>query len=82
MLYSEGTLSKGSFLNQFLEEHQCAELVDEPTPEAIIAGLNRVTSDASYQQRLTENARQAAAQFHGPTVVQALKSTISHARTV
>ncbi|MEO1516119.1 MAG: glycosyltransferase family 4 protein [Bacteroidota bacterium] len=69
---------KGSFLNDFIEENKCAELVDEPSSEAIIAGLERITNDLAYQETLVEAARQTAKKFYGPNVVRQLKATLSN----
>lgn len=62
----------GSFLNEFLEEHQCAELVAEAGQEAVLTGLERITASSDYQQQLVANAQRAARQFYGPEVVKQL----------
>jgi len=63
----------GSFLNNFIHENKCAELVDIPTSEAIIEGLERITNSQDYQKELVESAKKTAAQFYGPNVVEGLK---------
>jgi hypothetical protein len=68
---------KGSFLNDFLIENKCAELVDEADETAIIEGLNRMTNSSAYQQQLVQAARQTADQFYGKRVVQQLKSRLN-----
>ncbi len=64
---------KGSFLNDFVKEHQCALLVEEPSPEAIVAGLEKITNDLSYQEELVEAAKRTVEKFYGPTVVKEWK---------
>ena len=68
---------KGSFLNDFIKENQCAELVDEPSSEAIIRGLDKITNDLSYQQALVEASKETAKKFYGPEVVKQLKAILN-----
>jgi len=68
---------KGSFLNDFIEEHQCAELVDVAHTDAILEGLTRITTDATYQKTLVAASHKTAQIFHGPKVVQTLKEVLS-----
>lgn len=68
---------KGSFLNDFILENNCAELVDIAATDAIIAGLERITNSAAYQEKLVKASRKTATLFYGPHVVQQLKSTLS-----
>jgi glycosyltransferase involved in cell wall biosynthesis len=67
----------GSFLNDFIEAHQCAELVDVPEGKALIRGLEKIISDEKYQTQLVGAARETARQFYGPGVVARLKSSLS-----
>lgn len=67
----------GSFLNNFLQEHQCAELVDEPSHEAIIAGLDRITQSQAYQDELIEASKETVKMFYGPTVVSEWKAILA-----
>lgn len=67
----------GSFLNDFIREHACAELVDIAKEQAVIAGLERIIKDSSYQQQLVERAQKTAQLFYGPEVVRQLKDTLS-----
>lgn len=62
----------GSFLNSFLEQHQCAELVNGTDENAIVAGLNKIADDANYQQTLVNKARLTAEGFYGPNVAAEL----------
>ncbi len=67
---------KHSFLNDFIAEHQCAELVDEPQEEAVLAGLERIAGSESYQKKLVGAARKTARLFHGPRVVEELRALL------
>ncbi len=72
----------GSFLNDFIQENQCAELIDQPSEAAILEGLERISNDLAYQEKLVEAGRKTASQFYGPKVVQQLKETLSQTSTV
>ncbi|MEM8523587.1 MAG: hypothetical protein AAGG68_03030 [Bacteroidota bacterium] len=67
---------KGSFLNDFIIENECAALVDEANEQAIIKGLDRITNDSIYQKQLLKNAQQTAKQFYGKEVVKQLKNRL------
>ncbi len=67
---------KGSFLNDFIHENSCAELVDEANEEAILAGLNRIADSKKRQSELVAAAAQTAHQFYGSNVVQELKKRL------
>ena len=67
---------KGSFLNTFIEEHKCAELVDIADTNAILKGLERITKDTNYQESLVAASNRTAKLFHGSKVVQDLKSKL------
>lgn len=67
----------GSFLNEFLLENECAELVSEPDEEAVLSGLDRVTSDQKYQERLVENAQKAAKKFYGRQVAERMVTNLT-----
>ena len=66
----------GSFLNAFIEENRCAQLVDQAETTAILDGLEQIIRDTNYQETLVRAARQTAEQFYGPNVVAELKRTI------
>ncbi len=72
---------QGSFLNDFIHENKCAELVDEASTEAIVKGLDRICDDEDYQVELVKAAKKTAAQFYGPDVVANLKEILSNAYT-
>lgn len=65
-----------SFLNAFVKSHQCAELVDNPTEEAILNGLEKIIKDESYQRTLVANAAKTSELFHGEKVVKRLKEML------
>ena len=65
---------EGSFLNDFIQEHRCAHLVDRAEEEAIIEGLEKISGDLDYQQRLAAQAAETARMFYGPQVVADLKN--------
>jgi len=69
---------KGSFLNDFIHENQCAELVDIADEAAVIAGLDRIADKLSRQHELTAAAAKTAQQFYGPEVVKVLMEKIGH----
>lgn len=72
---------KKSFLNRFIADHQCAELIDMPKANQIVDGLDRIISDKIYQQTLVNNAMKAAGKFYGATVadklIEVLKSQVA-----
>lgn len=66
----------GSFLNEFIQENRCAELVGQPKSTAILESLDRMVKDKNYQQELTQAARMASEQFYGRKVVENLKTEL------
>lgn len=67
---------KGSFLNQFIREHACAELIEEASEAAVIDGLEKIASDTDYQARLVAAAKKTAQQFYGPKVAEQLRTAL------
>ncbi len=67
----------GSFLNDFIMENKCAELIDTPSAEAIIEGLDKVANSLDYQTELIENSKIAMKQFYGPQVVSKLQQSLT-----
>ena len=63
----------GSFLNDFIHENGCGELVDQAREVAIIDGLEKIISDKGYQEKLVDAATKTAQQFYGPEVVRQLQ---------
>jgi len=71
----------GSFLNDFIEENKCAELIDTPSSDAIIQGLERIANSEDYQIELVKAARKTAGQFYGPNVVKTFKENLNAEKT-
>ena len=67
----------GSFLNSFIEEHQCATLIDQSDEKAIVQGLEKVIADQTIQETLVAAARKTSELFFGPNVVQLLKNHLN-----
>ena len=67
---------QGSFLNDFILENNCAELVDVADEKMIVAGLDKIANDVEYQKKLAAASKKTAELFHGPKVVEKLKSTL------
>ena len=68
---------KGSFLNDFLMENKCAELVDERSSSAIVDGLEKIAASKEYQKQLIDAAKKTAEQFYGPNVVRYFKEVLN-----
>jgi hypothetical protein len=68
---------KSSFLNTFIKENKCAELVDEESVEGIMKGLENISNNLSYQNELVVNAEKAAKQFYGPSVAKLLVDVVN-----
>jgi len=68
---------KGSFLNDFIVENKCAELVDQKNTNAIIEGLEKIANSSVYQKELVDASKRTAELFYGKKVVQKLKATLS-----
>jgi hypothetical protein len=67
---------KGAFLSDFIRKYDCAQLVDEPSEEKIIASLEEIIQNPLRAEQLKENARKTAAIFYGPNVAAYLKNTL------
>jgi glycosyltransferase involved in cell wall biosynthesis len=67
---------KGSFLNDFIEENECAVLVDKPSEQAILAKLEELSGDADLQTKLVNAAAKTSEQFYGPNVAKQLKDIL------
>ncbi|MEM1318946.1 MAG: glycosyltransferase [Bacteroidota bacterium] len=66
----------GSFLNDFIKEHRCAELVETADEQAVFDGLARLVENVDRQQELVAAAKETAKLFYGPNVVQQLKERL------
>lgn len=63
---------KGSFLNNFIQENLCAELIEDQDQKKVIEGLDKVADNIAYQKELVNNSKKAANQFYGPIVTKEL----------
>ena len=66
----------GCFLARFIRKHDCAGLVDEADPAAVVAGLEQIIEDPQRQRTLIENAATTVEMFHGPSVVANFKKLL------
>lgn len=64
------------FLAEFLRRHECALIVDEPTVDALKAGLQRLVDDADLRARLVHNALRASRQFQPEAVARHLRDVV------
>jgi glycosyltransferase involved in cell wall biosynthesis len=71
---------KDAFLTKWLREHQCAEIVDEPSVEKLSNALDRLVSNRFRREELVRNGYRAVRQFHAPIVVQILRDVIQEGR--
>jgi glycosyltransferase involved in cell wall biosynthesis len=65
------------FLAEFLREHNCALLVDDPSVEALKHNLERLRCDESLRAELVSNALQTVRMFEAPRVAQHLRDIIA-----
>ena len=68
---------KGSFLNDFIQDNKCAELIDEPSEEKILQGLERIINSEVRQKELVDNASKTAELFYHENVVAEFKKLLS-----
>ena len=66
----------GCLLARFIRKHDCAGLVDEADPAAVVAGLEQIIEDPQRQRTLIENAATTVEMFHGPSVVANFKKLL------
>lgn len=71
----------GSFLNDFIRDHLCAELVDQPDEQAVIRALEAIISSEKRQDQLVTSALKTAGRFYGPKVSDQLKRSLKTAQT-
>jgi len=67
----------GSFLNDFIHKNRCADLVDRPDKNAILASLEKISSDVNYQEQLVAASKKTAELFYGPKVVKEWKAILA-----
>ncbi|MDX1964654.1 MAG: hypothetical protein SFX18_16005 [Pirellulales bacterium] len=61
-----------SYLNAWLAEHDCAEIVDQPDHALLRARIDALAANPARQAQLVHNALSAARQFQARTVVTQL----------
>lgn len=62
-----------AFLTHWLRDHQCAEIIDQPSTDELEVGLERLLSDVSHRRRLVEAAFTAAGQFSAQSIAALLR---------
>jgi hypothetical protein len=62
-----------AYLTEFFCENNCALVVDEPSENAILAGLHRIADEASFRTDLVKRAKVAAKEFYGPRVAAVMR---------
>lgn len=67
---------KGSFLNDFIKDNQCAVLADEENENDILKKLNQLCDDENRQEELVAFAKKASDQFYGRNVAEELKQRL------
>lgn len=72
----------GSFLNDFIRENECGELVDQASETAIIRGLERICNSQAYQEQLVAASQETARQFHGKRVVEQLRNNLNPTKNI
>jgi glycosyltransferase involved in cell wall biosynthesis len=70
--------ARGSILSRWLRDNNCAELVEEPDPQALLSAIDRLSRDQPRREQLVRNAVAAAEQFRADRVVAQMKQTINH----
>ena len=64
------------YLARFLQEHDCALLVDEPRAEAVVQGIGRLRADGELRSRLVRNALRTAERFRAGRVAATLRARL------
>ncbi|MCM3906402.1 MAG: glycosyltransferase [Pyrinomonadaceae bacterium] len=73
-------LPKDCFLAEFLRNHDCALIVDEPDLEALRNGLERLRDDRDLRSHLVRQSLLAANQFQASSVAGYLREVMENAR--
>lgn len=66
-----------SFLTRWLREHDCAEIVDEPSPQLVAAEIKKLASDPLRQTEIIRNGFQAVRMFDAEVVADFLRETVN-----
>jgi glycosyltransferase involved in cell wall biosynthesis len=67
------------FIARFFHERDCGLVASEPGPEALVAALTRLRSDADLRARFVRNALAAAHEFEGSTIASTLRRALAGA---
>lgn len=62
-----------AFLTRWLRDHDCAEVVDVPDEQALVAAVQRLIDNPQRCRELSQNAQNAAKAYHVADVVRVLK---------
>lgn len=65
------------FLARFYRQWDCGVVVDDPSPQALLAGLNRIRGNPDLRNSLVRQGLVAARQFEGPRIAAALRAEIA-----
>ncbi|MFN7771257.1 MAG: glycosyltransferase [Planctomycetota bacterium] len=68
---------RGAFLTRWLRKHDCAEVVDDPDKEALIAAFERLAGNPERCRVLSTNAQKAAEEFFAPRVADLLRRRLN-----
>jgi glycosyltransferase involved in cell wall biosynthesis len=71
----------GSYLTRFLQEQQCALVVDEPSTAALLEAIARLRTDSRLRTELVRNALRAAERFYAPRVAKTLRDHLEASQT-
>jgi glycosyltransferase involved in cell wall biosynthesis len=69
--------ARGSFLSRWLRDNDCAELVEDPDPQALLSAIDRLSHDQPRREQLVQNALAAAEQFRADRVVGNMKEIVN-----
>lgn len=66
-----------SFLSEFIKEHECAALVEEPEKLKIIETLEKIIDNQNFRNHIIEGAKNTREMFYGPKVAEFLKKQLT-----
>lgn len=65
-----------AFLTDFVREHDCGIVVDEPRDADVVKGLTEIVENPERAAELVRNAKKTVAMFYGPAVSMVLRRTL------
>ncbi len=68
---------KDCFLTRWLRKYDCAEIVDEPSADALVACVERLRQDSARRYELATNALEAVKQFQAANVARQLRDWLN-----